>query len=193
MFAAGCGTSGPVLSVKPAQSNQSYLARFTQAYVMRNAAGDYEVVLVDDPIDRAEVGDAGQPLNPQNVPPLRQVLHIRLLWKPLPGARPDSPAATNASLHWYVLGGATAQGTSLIRYAGTAFVGIVENGHGADVTIRNGMLNVAERRGELVDPLKSFSIDGKVDAEQNDARLEEVMDDVKAALVEAKGTGARSQ
>jgi hypothetical protein len=154
---------------------------------MRNAAGDYEVVLLDDPIDRAEQGDAGQPLSEQRVPPLKQILHIRLLWQPLPGTRPDSPAATNASLHWYVLGGATAQGTSLIHYTGTAFVAIALNGHGADVTIHNGLLNSTERRGELVDPLKSFRIDGKFEATENESRLNEIMEDVTAALA-AKGT-----
>jgi hypothetical protein len=183
---AGCGASQPVLSVVPVRSQQRYLETFTQAYITRNAAGDYEVVLVDDPLDESEAGEAGQPLTPSLAASLRQVLRIRLLWRPVPGAKADSPAATNASLHWYVLGGATAEGTSMIHYAGTAFVAIATNGPGAEVTIHNGSLKFVESHGDLIDPLKSFQIDGKFDAVEGDTRLAEILADLKTAMNEAK-------
>jgi hypothetical protein len=186
----GCGAAQPVLSIVPMHSQQKYFEKFTQAYVAHDAAGDYEVVLIDDPLDETEVGDAGQPLSPSSSATLRQILHIRLLWRPLPGAKADSPAATNASLHWYVLGATTAEGTNLIHYAGTAFVAIAENGPGAQVTIHNGQLKFVERHGDLIDPLKSFKIDGKFDAVSSDTRLAEIMADVKTAADEAKNDHA---
>jgi hypothetical protein len=186
----GCGVSQPVLSLVPVQSQQTYLEKFTQAYITRNAAGDYEVVLVDDPMDESEAGEAGQPLAPSSSASLRQVVRIRLLWRPVPGAKADSPAATNASLHWYVLGGATAEGTSMIHYAGTAFVAVATNGPGAAVTIHNGSLKFVERHGDLVDPLKAFKIDGKFDAVEGDARLAEILADVKTAVGEARNDRA---
>jgi hypothetical protein len=186
LLLGGCGTTAPALSITQLQSQQRYIEKFTQAYVTHNAAGDYEVVLIDDPLDGTDAGDAGQPLAQSAAPSLRQVLHIRLLWRPLPGAKADSPAATNASLHWYVLGGATVEGTSLIHYAGTAFVAVVENGPGAEVTIHNGFLKTVERHGDLIDPLKSFKIDGKFEAVGSDTRLGEIMTDVKSAMAEAK-------
>jgi hypothetical protein len=187
----GCGTSHPMLSVIPVESQQKYLEKFTQAYVRRNAAGDYEVVLIDDPLDDSAEGDAGQPLSPSPAASLRQVLEIRLLWRPVPGTKADSPAATNASLHWYVLGGATAEGTSMIHYAGTAFVAIATNGPGAAVTIHNGLLKFVSKHGDLVDPLKSFAIDGKFDAVDGDERLAEIQADVKTAIDEAKNDRAK--
>lgn len=187
----GCGASQPVLSVVPIQTQQKYLEQFTQAYVTRNAAGDYEVVLIEDPLDESDAGDAGQPLSPSSAASLRHVLRIRLLWRPVPGTKADSPASTNASLHWYVLGGATAEGTSLIHYSGTAFVAIATNGPGAEVTIHNGELKFVEKHGDLIDPLKSFKIDGKFDAVEGDARLAEILADVKTAMDEAKIDRAR--
>jgi hypothetical protein len=183
---SGCGTSPPVLSVTPLQSRNTLHQTFTQAYSSRDAAGDYRIVLLDDPIDRASPGDAGRPLTPERLPPVRQVLQIRVLWRPVSGAKPDSPAATNASLHWYVISGPTTEGTSLIHYAGTAFVAVVPNGPGAEITIGNGKLKVVERSGGLVDPLKSFMLAGRFDAIADDARLREIMNDVRTATAEAR-------
>lgn len=182
----GCGTSAAVLSISATESRQSFRQTFTQAYSSRDAAGDYQVVLLNDPIDEVPGDDAGKPLSATEVPAIRQVLQVRVLWRPPQGAKADSPAATNAALHWYVLGGPTAQGASLIHYAGTAFVAVVPNGPGAEVTIRNGSLKVVEHHGELVDPLKSFKLSGRFDAVANDARVKQLMADVRATAAEAK-------
>ena len=122
-----------------------------------------------------------------NVPPLRHVLHVRLLWRPVKGAKADSPAATNASLHWYILGEPTSEGTSVIHYAGTAFVTVTANGPDAEVTIANGNLRFVERRGQqLVDPLKSFKISSNFDAVSDDAKVRQILTDVKSAMLKAK-------
>ena len=190
LIAAGCGTSNPVLSISTLNPQRAFQQRFTQAYTSRDAAGDYQVVLLNDPIDTVSPGDAGKPLTAARVPPVREVLHIRVLWRPMSGAKPDSPAATNASLHWYVLSAPTAEGTSMIHYAGTAFVAVVPNGPGAEVTVRNGRLRAVEQHGELVDPLKDFAISGRFDAVADDQRLTRVLADVKSAVAEAKATAA---
>jgi hypothetical protein len=189
-IAVGCGTSKPVLSVSTLDPQRAFQQRFTQAYTSRDAAGDYQVVLLNDPIDAVSPGDAGKPLTAAKVPPLREVLHIRVLWRPMSGAKPDSPAATNASLHWYVLSGPTAEGTSMIHYAGTAFVAVVPNGPGAEVTVRNGRLRAVEQHGELVDPLKDFAVSGRFDAVADDQRLARILTDVKSAVAEAKATAS---
>jgi hypothetical protein len=188
----GCGTSPPVLTVAPLQAHNTLTQTFTQAYTTRDAAGDYQIVLLDDPIDRASPGDAGRPLTPARLPPVRQVLQIRVLWRPVSGAKPDSPAATNASLHWYVLSGPTTAGTSMVHYAGTAFVAVVPNGPGAEITIGNGLLKVVEHDGELTDPLNSFKLSGRFDAVADDARLQQIINDTRTAAAEARG-GAQAK
>lgn len=188
---AGCGTSAPMVTIASRASRQSYRQTFTQAYTARDAAGDYQVVLLHDPIDEVPADDAGIPLSPARVPALRQVLQVRVLWRPSQGSKADSPASTNAALHWYVLGGPTAGGTNIIHYAGTAFVAVVPNGPGAEVTIRNGSLKVVEHRGELIDPLKSFTLSGKFDALADEARVRQVLAEVKSVAAEAKAADTK--
>ncbi len=184
LLSGGCGTSPPVISVTPLRSDLKYLQNFTQAYTTQDAAGDYQIVLVHDPVDDIPSSEAGQRLNPATVPPVRQYLQIRVLWRPVRGARADTPAATNAALHWYVLEGPTVSGTGMIHYAGTGFVSVVKNGPGAEVIIRNGTLKLAERRGDLVDPLHEFRVDGKFDAVSDDVRVRQMLADVKEVAAE---------
>src|SRR5205085_820671 len=106
-------------------------------------------------------------------------------------AKPDAPAASNASLHWYVLGSTTAVGTSIIHYAGTGFVAVVPNGSGAEVTIQNAVLKVIDHQGELVDPLQSFKIEGKFDALADQASLRQVQADVKSTLAATSANEAK--
>jgi hypothetical protein len=186
LLLSGCGTSPPVVSLVSLQSHKTFKETFTQAFTSRDAAGDYQVVLLHDPLDDVPASEAGKPLQATRVPPVRQVLQVRVLWRPAQGAKPDSPASTNAALHWYVLGGPTAEGTSVLHYAGTAFVAVIPNGPGAEVTISNGSLKLVERFGELVDPLKAFKLSGRFDAVADDARVRQVIADVKSVVGEAR-------
>ena len=102
------------------------------------------------------------------------------------GAKPDSPAATNAALHWYVLSFPTADGTSYLHYAGTAFVKVSPTSTGGDVLIRNGSLKIVDRHGNLVDPLKSFQLNGDFTAVADDTKLHQILNDVKSAMADAK-------
>ncbi len=184
----GCGVATPVISVTPVDSHQRYLQHFTQAFTMRDSDGDYQVVLTHDPLDDVPPADANKPLVSTAVPPIRQVLEIRLLWRPMAGATANSPAATNAALHWYVLGRPTVEGTSMIHYSGTAFVSITPGGAGASVILDNGLLKLAESRGELVDRLGMFKIKGRFDAVESAAQVRQILDDVKAAVADARAS-----
>jgi hypothetical protein len=183
---AGCGVSPPVVSVVADISHQRYRTQFNHAYISNDSAGNYVVVLLQDPPPILHSGPAGSVLQPSNTLPLHQVVVIRLLWQPVTGAKPDSPAATNAAVHWYVLSCATADGTSFLHYVGTAFVKIVPSKSSAQVIIRIGSLKIADRHGNLVDPLKSFKLDGEFEAANNDAELHKVLDDVKASIADAR-------
>ena len=183
---AGCGVSLPALSVVADISHQRYQTQFNHAYVSSDPAGNYVVVLLQDPPPISHSGPPGQVLQPSPKLPLHQVVVIRLLWQPVTGAKPDSPAAINAAVHWYVLSCATADGTSFLHYVGTAFVKIVPNKSGAQVLVRIGSLKIADRHGNLVDPLKSFKLDGDFKATTNDVELHKILDDVKASVADAR-------
>jgi hypothetical protein len=152
---------------------------------MRDAAGDYEVVLLNDPIDQAPADEPGQPISAATSPPIRQILQIHLLWRPMSGAKPNSPASTNASLHWYVLGNPSPNQTDFIHYQGTAFVAVSRDGNTARVTIHNGSLKNVAHRGELHDPLGSFQLKGKFEAVIDDAAVRQAQADVRAAMERA--------
>jgi hypothetical protein len=186
----GCGVSPPVVSVVSDISHQQYRTKFNHAYVSNDQSGNYMVVLLQDPPPISHPGPAGQILQPSPTLPLHQVVIIRLLWQPMTGAKPDSPAATNAALHWYVLSCTTAEGTSFLHYVGTAFVKIMPDKIGGQVIIKKGSLKIADRHGDLVDILKSFQLDGEFDAVVNDAELHKILDDVKSAVADARSEPA---
>lgn len=181
LLALGGCSAAPIRLYIFTQSGRAYRQPFTQAYVSRDAAGNDEVVLLRDPLDAAPATPAGQPLSPSPGTLLRQVVHIQLLYRPMPGARGDSPAATNAALHWYVYTADPAARPSLIEYSGTAFASISINGTKADVIVRRGQASESARHGELTDPLHTFSFQGRFNAVVDDARVQEILNDVKQA------------
>jgi hypothetical protein len=185
-FLAGCGVSLPVVSVVTDISHQQYRTEFNHAYVSLDSAGNYIVVLLEDPPPITHSGPPGQVLQPTTTLPKHQVVVIRLLWRPMEGAKPDSPAAINAAIHWYVLSFPTADGTSFLHYGGAAFVKVVPDATGGHITIKNGTLKLVDRHGDLVDPLKSFQADGEFEAITDDTALHQTLDEVKAAMADAK-------
>jgi hypothetical protein len=180
----GCHASPPTVSVVTDLTHEKYETKFTRAYVALDSTGDYVVVLQQDAPPLPDSGPAGKVLQP--TPSLHQVVVIRLLWQPMSGAKPDSPAATNAAVHWYVLSFPTADGTSYLHYAGTAFVRVSPTSTGGDVIIRNGSLKIVDRHGNLIDPLKSFQLNGDFSATADDTQLHQILNDVKSSMAGAK-------
>ena len=192
LVTTGCGAP-PIRLVVVSQSGHSYAERFTQAYVSQDAAGDQMVVLVRDPLDAAPKTPPGQPLSPTSTALLRQVVEIQLLYRPMSGARGDSPAAINAALHWFVYTADTAAHVSLIQYSGTAFASISTSGKNADVIVRNGQASEVERHGELVDPLRVFSLQGRFSAVVDDAKVAQILSDLRQARAAASPAPAPHQ
>jgi hypothetical protein len=185
LAAAGCGSSAE-LSIA-AQSGQRYRERFTQAYVSHDAAGNEMVVLARDPMDDATAGSPGQPLAESRGALLRQIVQVQLLYRPMSGARGDSPAATNAAVHWYIYPIDPAARPSMLQYIGTAFASVNLSGNKADVIIRRGQAIASEQYGELVDPLHAFTIEGRFDALVDDAKVAQILDEVHQAARAAAG------
>jgi hypothetical protein len=168
LLATGCGSSpsGPgSVTLKPVGQSRPFAKSFEQAYVSRSQDGSYDIVLLDDDAVRlaaAIAADPGRPLAAAPAVPLRQVVHIRVLWRPLVGTESDNPSATNAAINWYVFGGGSEQWTDLLHYGGAGFVG-------------------------LSDPLGTTRVNGTLVARSDPQRVRELLTEARqtVAAVEA--------
>src|SRR5688572_8141501 len=140
----GCSTR-PSLTVSSLEHQKVFGQTFTQVYATRSNDGDYDIVLLDNPIDDVKVSKAGEPLKAQPVRPLRHMVHIHVMWTPMIGARGDHAAATNAAINWYVWGDATATQADMMHYGGTAFVKIYGGDGDADFAVSNAVLKLKSR------------------------------------------------
>src|SRR5258707_5348549 len=88
----GCARKTPALKVYP-QTSLPFIQKFPRSYLSVNEAGDYEIVMVSE--GNETLKKQGKILYPTPLTSLKQVVHIRILWRPLPGTRADQPTATN--------------------------------------------------------------------------------------------------
>jgi hypothetical protein len=198
LLLTGCAGGGSSVTIKPVNADRAFARSFEQSYVSRKTDGSYDVVLVhDDAVKLASVaagGKAGRPLQPAAAMPLRQVVHIRVMWRPMIGTETDSPSATNASIDWYVLGGGTERWTDLLHYGGAGFVTVDHHGDTRRVTIRNATLKPRASQGGLADPLGTAKLTGSLVARRDPRRVRELLLETRDAItaVEAIAAAAAS-
>src|SRR5437868_9185922 len=101
LMATGCGSKTASLTFASNQGDSRFSQDFTRAYYWRTESGEYDIVLSEDGISPAKVKTSG-PIVASAAAALNQTVHIRVLWKPLRGSKPDAPSATNAVIDWYV-------------------------------------------------------------------------------------------
>jgi hypothetical protein len=167
----GCGGGQPDLTVTSIGNHQVYRQPFTQAYASwRN--GDLEIVLADD---AAVSALSSQPTGA----PVRQILHVHVLWHPDHGMGNTAPV-TNATLHWYVLGDPTRRPGDLLEYTGTAYVTFGGDPDSPTISIQNASLKCAYQHG-LCDPVGPSRIDGSVTATTDDTRVSRLLREVEDA------------
>jgi hypothetical protein len=175
----GC-SSGPVtLTLRPANAKVAYEQKFNQAYCGRSHDGSYTCVLVADDapaVNEPKPGKTGKgPLTPTAQQPLRQVVHVRVLWRPLSGTR-DS-VVSNATIDWYVLSNTADGGDDLLLYQGSGYVMLSPDDKTTTVDIKSAEMRPALIRGALTDPIGDATITGKFEAVNNNEQT--------AALVSA--------
>ena len=168
------GSKNPKLTVRPNGTGMPMVQNFPRGYLGINQDGDYEIVLVSEGM-QAPSSSHNRILYPTNVASLRQIVHIRVLWRAMPGTRFDQPTSTNATINWYVRSNMPESESDKIDYAGAGFVGVYPNKTGASVLIRNANLAVREHSGDLVDPLGKPSITGTFDVVRNDGMVRDVL------------------
>ena len=176
----GCVATTPqsTLTVTSVRSQETFKPQFDSAVASRSAEGDYDVVLTGESAPGgAGGGGAG----------VRQVMHVRVLYRPMRGTRLDHPSATNASIRWFVLG---SRAGDVVEYTGAGFVTVKSAavGDGVEVNVRNASLRPITSGGNLTDPLGPTTVAGTFQARTNPGRVGELLAQVAAA----NGAAARS-
>lgn len=191
IWGAGCTSNGPTrLRLHSQGSDRLYSQQFTQAYFSETNAGEYEVVLISDGVEGPPRDD--KPLEATQTAPLRQVVAIRIHWRPPHGTRADHPSATNSVVDWYVIADSTDQTRDRLHYQGAAFVRIYPKEKVAHVVVRSGSLTPLEISGSLSDPVGESSISGSFVAKRNDTMVAAVTTPIRMeSLARVRTAGAK--
>lgn len=158
---AGCSSGPTTLTLHPEASTGAYAQTFNQAYCGKTKDGSYNCVLVaDDSPSADKVSDAPSkgPIEPGQRQPLRQVVHVRVLWRPMNGMR-DSMAA-NATIDWYIMNNTADGGDDLLLYQGSGYVMVSPDDKTTKITIRNAEMKPALVKGHLSDPIGNAKLSG---------------------------------
>ena len=177
LFMGGCAGPSTNLTVTSLRNHQAYQPQFSRGYAGRSEQGDLDVVLVRD---------GGQGAAAAGV---RQVVHVRVLWKPMKGTKLDHPAATNAAIDWYVFGpgGAGSGGApGMVAYTGAGFVSVQQANGLVTLTVRNATLRPTAREGDMVDPIGPARLQGTVVARAGRR------DEVQQVLAQAQQVSAQA-
>jgi len=174
---SGCASRHSDLCFTANDGRHELRQRFDQAFCREFPNGDKDIVLLNDGIVPGnDAGSQGLEAARDLLP--RQVVYIRMFWKPVI-FRPDHPAAANASLHWYVLG--MNPGDGWIDYSGTALVTFDGSGDTRSIEVIAAWMTATTKHGQLTDPIGLGSIKGKIKAVVDSARVETMLQDVRAA------------
>ena len=169
----GCA-SEPMLTVTSIDHQQCYRQAFTQAFTSKDANGDTNIVLIDRATEQSLSGD-------KITSPVRQVMHIRMVWTP---THDQKTLAPNAAIKWYVIG--CAQHPDILQYTGIAFVNLSEDDTTSTLRIRNAVLKPTGAHGSLTDPVGSSRLEGTFIAHHDRQTVEKVLSDIRNAVATAE-------
>jgi len=177
LIIGGCQSMGGMLRLYPDHGGQQS-HRFSQAYIAEAANGDREIVLLDSAGWTASSKGKGRPLEPTELAPLRQMVHLRVFWRAIAGTT-NNPAAANAAVEWHILG-PEGSGRRIV-YEGAAQVAIGNRVGHRLVTIRDGHLSPSGRHDEVQDPVGPARIVGAFRAVPNSGRVRDALAELDLA------------
>jgi hypothetical protein len=163
-------------------ASNTFSQTFSSAFCSQDADGDTDIVLMDDAARKALAGERA-------MSPVRQVMHIRVLWKPTRDMKADHSSSSNATLHWYVMKN-DSMAADVLEYAGTAMV-VMELGDATtELSIRAGSFRAVACRGELRDPIGPATFRGTVRAKVSGEQVRLALKSVGTMVAAAKGSPA---
>ena len=176
---AGCASqSGQQLTLQCQRQGQVFSQPVAAAFLSRAGDGDTDIVLLDAASKQCMDGmrcDA----------PVRQVMHIRVLWNPARELKADHSSASNATIHWYVIGNTPDSGADVLEYAGTGFVVLDDGDARTELTIRSAALRPVACHGKLCDPVGPSNLHGAIQVVADQQRVRLALSQVRTAVAAA--------
>lgn len=177
---AGCASPGGQLHVTRTGTNQTFSQSFDQAWIARDADGDYDIIFVHRSTSGRKAPRAGQALQPVDHLPVRHIVHAHVFWRPRGAARSDDPATSNAAVNWYVLTLGASSGDDVVVYRGAGYVGVHPGDDAAAVTLRNVRLEPQLVRGAMTDPIGAARIEGNAHALADPEQVRAILDELQS-------------
>ncbi len=184
----------PTLRFTSTDRKHYLIEKYPEAYATQSEDGVYDVVLVATGLSSTEVDGSGSLLTPAYTVPVRQTIHMQIFWRPVRGAKPTSPAATNTVIHWYLQSQSESPDQSehdSLRYDGTGFVLISPADKNSTFKLKVVSATIAptSKQGNLQDPLGPAEISGFIKVGNDDERVKSIL----AELQQTDRTAAASR
>lgn len=187
----GCASGPAWLTFKSVESEKQYSQRFNRSYFSIGEDGQYNIILIEDGMGQPS-GRTSGPLVSTASAPVSQIIHIRVLWKPLRGSKPDAPSATNSVIDWYVRPADYDGAGQRLHYRGAGFVVIDQSRQQAKIVIRNARLELADGSVQLRDPLGTSTLSGSFTAIEDQAMVESTLSALKREVGHGQPSEASS-
>ena len=174
---AGCSSAGQ-LTVTPSSSSHASRLKmdFPTAVITSPQAGEYDVILINDPADQSPPPVKGV-LQPIHADPVMQAITLHIHWKPTSSSLFHEAVIANATLDWYILGGRDGRHYDLLQYHGAAYVMLDSTpspGETVELSIKDGQMTLERREGDMRDVLGPSVLSGSVSAIRNDRKAAEL-------------------
>jgi hypothetical protein len=176
---AGCsswrGSAGELRTVSLGEQSSILPSRFTTSYFAPDRNGSTTFMLADASLDSL--------LN--NPPQSGQILHVELLWNPLPGRTPMDPSATNASFRLIVF----VDGRVGI-YSGAGFAlpyGDPQESDSLTITVRDATLQLEEATAGFADALGVAQMTGTFTARRDEKKTRQLNQAASQMVTNALG------
>jgi hypothetical protein len=175
-LSAGCaGHSAGGITLTSMRTHAQYDQGFAEGYLCHNANGDLDIVLVDAATAQSLAGQS-------SAAPVRQMLHLRVLWQPERDLKVTDLAASNASVHWYVIGG---KPKGVLEYTGTAFVSTTSFSGLVRVHVQNAQVKALPTTAGLYDPVGPSKLEGAVFAHEDAGIVNQLLNQLNPPLADA--------
>lgn len=163
---SGCslagGSGGTEIRLEPTGRYIIYNQEFVAAWCQVNADGEYDMVLVNTPQPSAD--EPGRPLLPAAQGNPLQVMHVHVAWRPSTAVKPNFPAATNASINWYVVDNHDPHNPQYLHYQGAGLVRVDSGDDETTFDIQPTLISLHHRQGGLRDPIGPSLLSGEIKA-----------------------------
>ena len=203
LLLTGCSASKGRVTARADEGHTLLAQSFNNAYIASNHAGEYDVVLVQDPQAKPPASTAkktwkslltvgstptASPLQPMTANHLKQVIHIHVFWQAQGGSVARDGLVTNAAIDWYVIADQESDHPDVLHYEGAGYVLLDAGARGTDVEIRDGSMKKTDGVTALTDPLGPANLKGKVRAQRNPQLVRDTLADLKSQLTPTPNT-----